>query len=45
MSSTTAEILPIIMIDKKPIGTGLPGSWTEKLQLAFEATITKPVYV
>ena len=43
MSSTTAEILPIIMIDQKPIGTGLPGSWTTKLQVAFEAKINKAV--
>ncbi|MET1013451.1 MAG: D-amino-acid transaminase [Paenisporosarcina sp.] len=44
MSSTTAEILPIIMIDQKPVGTGLPGSWTKKLQVAFEAKINKAVH-
>lgn len=43
MSSTTAEILPIIMINRKPIGTGLPGSWTTKLQAAFETKINKAV--
>lgn len=45
MSSTTAEIIPIIMIDKKPIGSGLPGEWTKKLQTAFEAKIKQAVHV
>jgi D-alanine transaminase len=44
MSSTTAEIMPIIMIDRKQIGTGLPGDWTKKLQVAYEAKIQKAVH-
>jgi D-alanine transaminase len=44
MSSTTAEIMPIIMIDRKQVGTGLPGDWTKKLQVAFEAKRQKTVY-
>lgn len=43
MSSTTAEIMPIIVVDGVPIGSGLPGEWTQKLQVAFEAKIQPAV--
>ncbi|MCZ8536338.1 D-amino-acid transaminase [Paenisporosarcina quisquiliarum] len=44
MSSTTSEIMPIVVIDGMPIGTGLPGEWTKKLQTAFEAKIEQAVH-
>jgi D-alanine transaminase len=45
MSSTTAEIMPIIVIDGKKVGNGLPGQWTKKLQTALEAKINQAVHV
>jgi len=45
MSSTTAEIMPIIVIDGKKVGNGLPGLWTKKLQTALEAKINQAVHV
>lgn len=45
MSSTTAEIMPIIVIDGKKVGNGLPGHWTKKLQIALEAKINQAVHV
>jgi len=45
MSSTTSEITPIVMIDGQQVGTGLPGTWTKKLQTAFEAKINQSVNV
>ena len=45
MSSTTAEIMPIIMIDGKKVSNGLPGLWTKKLQTALEARIHQAVHV
>lgn len=45
MSSTTAEIMPIIVIDGKKVGNGLPGHWTKKLQTALEAKINQAVHV
>jgi len=43
MSSTNAEVMPIISIDDKIIGTGKRGEWAEKLQLAFEKRIPTSV--
>ncbi len=43
LTSTTSEVMPITMINKKQIGTGLPGEWTKKLQVAFEAKVKKAV--
>ncbi|GBU10682.1 D-alanine aminotransferase [Erysipelotrichaceae bacterium] len=37
--STTAEIMPIIEIDGKKIGAGIPGPITKKLQKAYIAAI------
>lgn len=45
MSSTTAEIMQIIMIDGKKVGNGMPGIWTKKLQTALEAKIHQAVHV
>jgi len=45
MSSTTAEIMPIVMINGEKIGTGIPGEWTKKLQIAFEAKINLTINV
>ncbi|WP_017379969.1 D-amino-acid transaminase [Paenisporosarcina sp. TG-14] len=44
MSSTTSEIIPVIMINGRKLGKGLPGDWTQKLQIAFEAKINQAVY-
>lgn len=45
MSSTTAEIMPIVQIDAKPINNGTPGELTRKLQQAFEAKIKLTVKI
>ncbi|WP_080844381.1 D-amino-acid transaminase [Cytobacillus gottheilii] len=39
LSSTTAEIMPIIQIDNKPVGAGEPGPVTKKLQELFQHEI------
>ncbi|WP_342543221.1 D-amino-acid transaminase [Paenisporosarcina sp. FSL H8-0542] len=44
MSSTTSEIMPIVVIDGVKVGSGLPGVWTKKLQAAFEAKIEQAVH-
>ncbi|USK43450.1 D-amino-acid transaminase [Cytobacillus oceanisediminis] len=41
MSSTSAEITPIIEIEGKPVGNGSPGPITNKLQNLFEEAIEK----
>jgi branched-chain amino acid aminotransferase len=39
---TGAQVAPIASIDKRPIGTGKPGSWTTKIQtLYFDAVKNK----
>ena len=40
MTSTTAEVMPIVQIDDVFIKEGAPGEWTRKLQSAFEEEIT-----
>lgn len=45
MSSTNAEVMPIIAIDDQPIGKGKPGEWTKKLQQAFENKIPSSIGV
>ena len=45
MSSTTSEVMPIVMIDGKQVGTGAPGEWTKKLQAAFEAKLNQAITV
>ncbi|AQQ52770.1 D-amino-acid transaminase [Planococcus lenghuensis] len=36
ISSTTAEVLPVTVLDAQPIGDGTPGETTRRLQQAFE---------
>lgn len=45
LSSTTSEVMPITIIDNKPIGNGLPGEWTKQLQVSFENKVNKAVHV
>ena len=40
LTGTTREILPIVMVDDRRIGTGLPGPITRKLHQAFRTVIT-----
>lgn len=39
LTSTTQEVTPIIQVDGQPIGTGVPGAVTVKLQQAFARLI------
>lgn len=39
VTSTTSEVTPIIEVEGKAIGSGVPGEWTRKLQAAFDAKI------
>lgn len=39
VSSTTSEVTPIIEVDGKAIGNGIPGEWTRKLQAQFDTKI------
>ncbi len=39
MSSTTAEIIPIVEIDGEQIGQGVPGELTKNLQQSFEKNL------
>ncbi|GKV54644.1 D-alanine aminotransferase [Sporosarcina sp. NCCP-2222] len=43
LTSTTAEITPIVSIDGHPIGNGQPGTVTKQLQEAFARQIPVPV--
>ena len=45
MSSTTAEIVPLVEIDGIKIGSGKPGDLTAKLQKAYEAKLDLTVKV
>ncbi|ALC84669.1 D-alanine aminotransferase [Bacillus sp. FJAT-22090] len=45
MSSTNAEVMPIVSVDEKPIGNGTRGEWTQKLQQAFEKKIPSSIGV
>lgn len=36
ISSTTAEVLPVTVLDGEPVGAGIPGETTRKLQQGFE---------
>ncbi len=36
LTGTTVEVLPVIRVDGKPIGSGKPGPVTQKLQAAFQ---------
>lgn len=39
LTSTTSEIMPIVTLDAKPVGSGAPGSVTKLLQEEFEALL------
>ncbi|MFS0689169.1 D-amino-acid transaminase [Sporosarcina sp. 179-K 8C2 HS] len=39
ITSTTAEITPVVLIDEKPVGSGTPGGITRSLQKAFARQI------
>ena len=41
MLSTIKEILPVVMIDGRRIGTGRPGPYTRRLHRAFRALVRK----
>lgn len=45
MSSTTAEIVPLVEIDGVKIGSGKPGALTAELQKAYEAKLNLAVKV
>ncbi|SER92111.1 D-amino-acid transaminase [Psychrobacillus sp. OK032] len=45
MSSTNAEVMPIISLEGQLIGEGKRGKWTEKLQQAFEHKIPSSISV
>lgn len=45
MSSTNAEVMPIVSVDEKSIGNGTRGEWTQKLQQAFEKKIPSSIGV
>jgi len=38
---TTVEITPIVQVDEWPVGGGLPGPYTQKLQKAFYSIISE----
>ena len=38
-TSTNAEITPVITIDQQPVGQGVPGPLTRRLQSAFDNQI------
>ncbi len=44
MSSTSAEVMPIIKIEDTTIGNGEPGEITQKLQKAFEKRIPTSIH-
>ena len=39
LTSTTADLLPVVRIDETPIGNGAPGLLTERLRAAYRARI------
>ena len=39
LTGTTVEVLPVIRVDGKPIGTGKPGPVTQRLQSAFRRLV------
>ncbi len=41
MASTTAEVMPLTLVNEQQIAGGTPGSWTRKLQEAFEEAVEK----
>ncbi|KXZ20787.1 D-alanine aminotransferase [Bacillus nakamurai] len=45
ISSTTAELIPIVTLDGKPVGSGAPGPVAKKLQEAFQASIQQEIRI
>jgi D-alanine transaminase len=41
LTSSTREIIPIVRIDERAVGSGKPGSWTRKLQKQFQEVVKK----
>ncbi|WP_071460433.1 D-amino-acid transaminase [Bacillus massilinigeriensis] len=41
LTGTTIEVVPVIMINEKPVGVGVPGTMTRKLQSLFEDEIVR----
>ncbi len=39
ISSTTAEVIPIVEIDGQPVGEGVPGEITKRVQEGFQKKI------
>jgi D-alanine transaminase len=39
LSGTTTEVLPIVRVDGNPIGRGMPGTISRRLQRAYEAAV------
>jgi len=44
ITSTTAEVMPIITVDGERVGTGQPGQIAQRLQAAFEESIARNSY-
>ena len=36
LAGTTIEVLPVIEIDEKPVGTGQPGSIAQRLSVCYQ---------
>jgi branched-chain amino acid aminotransferase len=41
LTSTTREIVPVVSVDGRPVGAGVPGPVTRRLQAAFSAETAK----
>jgi D-alanine transaminase len=39
LTGTTSEVLPVVSVDRKPIGEGRPGPVTRRLQQAYEQAV------
>ncbi|EGL16875.1 MULTISPECIES: D-amino-acid transaminase [unclassified Paenibacillus] len=39
ITSTGSEVMPVVLVDSRPVGDGKPGPVTRRLQQAFEAAI------
>ena len=39
LTSSSRGVVPIVMIDGKPVGQGSPGAWTKRLSLAYQAYV------
>ena len=37
MTGTAAEVVPVVMVDGRPVGSGEPGPVTARLRKAFQA--------